>query len=353
MSDPTVSIIMATYNGAALLPETLASLAAQSFRDWELIAVDDGSRDDTVRVLRDFGDPRVRVIVSETNNGPVIARNRAFAQARGRYIAGLDQDDIALPERFARQAAWLDAHPDTVLVSTAADFLIDGAIEPGNWPRPMPPVLIDWLILIRNPLVWSSVLFRADAARRLDPLARPELRYVEDFDLYHRLRPFGRLAQIDEVLTLYRCHALGASQVYNGIMRAHGEKLLADRHQALLGEAASEFAALLVRHVMACEPVPGREALERLFTGIATLRADFEGHGDYSFVELAWVDREISRLWWRLCRAGIRSGTLQLHHALADRPSAVALGDGRPADLMVSQLIGGVRAIRRGLGRAG
>jgi hypothetical protein len=351
MTGPTVSIIMATYNGVALLPETLASLRAQTFADWELIAVDDGSRDETVQVLRAFADPRVRVIVSEKNEGPVIARNRAFAEARGRYIAGLDQDDIALPERFARQVAFLDTHPEAVLVSTAADFLIEGEIEPGNWPRPMPPALIDWLILIRNPLVWSSVMFRAEAGRRLDPLERPELRYVEDFDLYHRLRPFGRLVQIDEVLTLYRCHALGASQVYNGIMRAHGEKLLADRHQALLGAGAADFAALLVRHIMACEPVPDRHALERLFTGIATLRADFERDGDYSITELAWVDREISRLWWRLCRAGIRSGTLQLHHALADRPSAVALGDGRPADLVVSQLIGGMRAIKRGLAR--
>ncbi|MBC9032459.1 glycosyltransferase [Sphingomonas sp. JC676] len=352
MSDPTVSIIMATYNGAALLPETLASLRAQTLADWELIAVDDGSRDETVQVLRDFADPRVRVIVSETNHGPVIARNRAFAEARGRYIAGLDQDDIALPERFARQVAFLDAHDEAVLVSTAADFLIEGAVEPGNWPRPMPPALIDWLILIRNPLVWSSVMFRADAAHRLDPLERPELRYVEDFDLYHRLRPFGRLTQIDEVLTLYRCHALGASQVYNGIMRAHGEKLLTDRHHALLGEASADFAALLVRHVMACEPVSDRHALERLFAGIAALRADFEKGGTYSSTELAWVDREISRLWWRMCRAGIRSGTLRLHHALADRPSAVALGDGKPADLMVSQLIGGMRAIRRGLARS-
>ncbi|MET0307924.1 MAG: glycosyltransferase [Sphingomonas sp.] len=351
MTGPAVSIIMATYNGAALLPETLASLRAQTFADWELVAVDDGSRDSTVQVLRDFADPRVRVIVSEKNEGPVIARNRAFAEARGRYIAGLDQDDIALPERFARQVAFLDAHPETVLVSTAADFLVEGAIEPGNWPRPMPPALIDWLILIRNPLVWSSVMFRADAGRRLDPLERPELRYVEDFDLYHRLRPFGRLAQIDEVLTLYRCHALGASQVYNGIMRAHGEKLLADRHQALLGEGSADFAALLVRHVMACEPVPDRHALERLFAGIAALRVDFAVARDYSSTELAWVDREISRLWWRLCRAGIRSGTLQLHHALADRPSTVALGDGHPADLVVSQLIGGMRAIKRGLAR--
>jgi glycosyltransferase involved in cell wall biosynthesis len=103
----------------------------------------------------------------------VVARNRAFAEARGRYVAGLDQDDISLPERFAKQVAYLDAHPEVALVSCATDFLIDGKRLPGNWPRPLTPVLIDWLMLVQNPIAWSSVMFRADAARRLDPFERP------------------------------------------------------------------------------------------------------------------------------------------------------------------------------------
>src|SRR5204862_461786 len=123
------------------------------FGDWELVAVDDGSRDDTVAVLRSVGDPRIRVIESAVNGGPVVARNCAFAAARGRYIAGLDQDDLCLPDRFARQVAWLDAHPGTVLVSTAADCLVEGRVRAGQWVRPLTPGLIDWLMLVQNPLV--------------------------------------------------------------------------------------------------------------------------------------------------------------------------------------------------------
>jgi glycosyltransferase involved in cell wall biosynthesis len=233
---PTVSVIMAAYNGAALIGETIASLQAQSFADWELIAVDDCSKDDTLTVLRGFDDPRIRVIASDVNGGPVVARNRAFAEARGRYIAALDQDDLCLPERFAGQVAFLDAHPEVVLVSTAAKLLEDGKVSAGHWPRPLTPGLIDWLMLVRNPIVWSSVMFRADAARRLDPFERPEMRYVEDFDLYHRLRQFGQLAQIDEELVLYRCHAGGASNMFNMTMRDHAEALLTERHRAWLGD---------------------------------------------------------------------------------------------------------------------
>ena len=346
---PAVSVIMAAYNGAALVGETVASLQAQSFGDWELIAVDDCSKDDSVAVLKGIRDRRIRVIRSEVNGGPVVARNRAFAEARGRYIAALDQDDICRPERLARQVGYLDSNPDTVLVSTAADLLLDGQVRPGNWPRPLTPALIDWLMLVQNPIVWSSVMFRADAARRLDPFERPEMRYVEDFDLYHRLRQFGRLAQIDEPLMLYRCHAGGASNMFTATMTAHAEALLAERHAARMGRADPRIAPLVVRYCMAREPIPDGATLARLFAGIAALRTDF-GRRGHDTRTLALVDREISRLWWRLCRAGVRSGTLALPQALAARPAAVALGEGQAADLMLSQFIGGVRAMRRGWG---
>jgi glycosyltransferase involved in cell wall biosynthesis len=342
MSVPTVSVIMAVYNGAALLPETLASLRAQTLTDWELVAVDDCSKDDSVGVLERFGDPRIRVIRAESNGGPVVARNRAFAEARGRYVAGLDQDDISLPERFARQVAYLDAQPEVALVSSASDYLIEGKRVPGTWPRPLGPVLIDWLMLVQNPIAWSSVMFRADAARQLDPFERPEMRYVEDFDLYQRMRPFGRIAQIDEVLMLYRCHTGGASQVFNATMRAHAELLLRERHRALLG-ADPDIAGLLVRHVMAREPVAEVETLNRLFDGIGGLRAAFGAAHPHT--DLAGVDREIAQLWWRVCRASVRSGSLLLHRTLGTRPLAL----GQAADLVASQMIGGMRKVKRGL----
>jgi hypothetical protein len=340
---------MAAYNGAALIGETIESLFAQSFADWELVVADDCSRDDTVAVIQGFADPRIRLVRAETNGGPVVARNLAFAQTRGRYVAALDQDDICLPERFAKQVAFLETHPDTVLVSTAARLLCESKEISGHWLRPLTPGLIDWLMLVRNPIVWSTAMFRADAARRLDPFERPEMRYVEDFDLYHRLRAFGQIAQIDEELLLYRVHAGGASQMFSATMHAHAVKLIAERHAALLGRDDPGIAPLVVRHCMAGEPVPDAATLARLFAGIAVLRADF-GRRGYDAQTLALVDREISRLWWRMCRAAVRSGTVPLHQALAARPASLAIGEGQTADLVLSQVIGGVRALRRSVG---
>src|SRR3546814_20792377 len=105
MSAPIVSVIMAAYNGAALLPETLASLQAQTFGDFELIVVDDRSPDDTLALLHGWSDHRLHVIAAAENQGPVKARNRAFAPARGRYIAALDRADIHLPDPLAAPVA--------------------------------------------------------------------------------------------------------------------------------------------------------------------------------------------------------------------------------------------------------
>src|SRR3546814_15278609 len=73
------------------------------------------------------------------------------------------------------------------------------------------PLLVEWMMRIRNPLVWSSVMLRGDAARRLDPFTRPEILYAEDFALYHRMARLGRIARIDEELLLYRVHQGGAA----------------------------------------------------------------------------------------------------------------------------------------------
>ncbi|MGR6747930.1 hypothetical protein, partial [Aeromonas veronii] len=88
-----------------------------------------------------------------------------------------------------------------------------------HYPTHTTPDLIGWLSWIENPLVWSTVMIRADVAHRLDPFSRPDLVYAEDFDLYHRIAAFGRLARLDEPLVLYRQHAGGVSKRFVDTMR--------------------------------------------------------------------------------------------------------------------------------------
>ncbi|MCE8519053.1 glycosyltransferase family 2 protein [Ruegeria pomeroyi] len=109
---PRVSVITPAYNAAAVLPRAVASVQAQSLRDWEMLVVDDGSTDDTLAIARALaaGDPRITVMAQARNGGPATARNRALAAARGRFIAFLDADDAWLPEKLERQLAFMTEH---------------------------------------------------------------------------------------------------------------------------------------------------------------------------------------------------------------------------------------------------
>ena len=347
MSVPVVSVIMAAYNGVTVIGETLDTLAAQTMPEWELIVVDDCSRDDTVALVVARGDPRIRVVSSSENGGPVIARNRAIALARGRYIAGLDQDDLCAPDRFARQAAYLDAHDDTVLVATAALVLEDGQLRPAPHAPVSTPALIEWLLTIENPIVWSSVMMRAATARRLDPVTRPELLYAEDFDLYHRLAPLGRIARIDTPLVTYRQHGGGLSKRFADAMRTSASRVLAEHYLPILGEDAEAAAALVTRHVMVQEPVPDRDTLARLGATLITLQDTYLSQRPVARDDRRLIRWETARRWARVGRAGLRTGGIGLGDAVAVRPDHLGLGYQGVEQLVWSRLIGGARAAGR------
>lgn len=350
MNEPAVSVVMAAYNGARFVGETIASLRAQRFTDWELVVVDDRSTDETLGVLRSIDDPRMRVIAAERNGGPVAARNRAFAEARGRYIAGLDQDDICHPDRLGVQVAYLDAHRDVVLVGANANILCGGRVRPGNWARATTPGFLDWTMRLLNPLAWSTVMFRAEAARALDVFERQERLYAEDFDLYHRLRVFGRIARIDAPLLDYRVHRGGASQRFTEAMHAASVQVIADAQRPILGDEADGIAPLASRHLMAGAPVPDLATLDRLFAAAERIAAHLAAIDPPDAATKALIEAEQSRLWWRAVRTAVRAGRFGLGEALQARPSTARLEDKRVADLAFSHLVGRSRALGRATG---
>ncbi|MFC3579999.1 glycosyltransferase family 2 protein [Sphingomonas hylomeconis] len=345
MTAPTVSVIMAAYNGAAFLPATIASLQAQTFTDFEVVIVDDRSTDDTRAVLAAIDDPRFRIVESPINQGPVRTRNHAVVQARGRYLAGLDQDDLCRPDRLRAQVAYLDAHPDTVLLGTAAAYLDDDVINPAVRTAHTTPALIEWLLLIENPLVWSSVMLRADAIG--DPFTDPDRLYAEDFDLYHRMARRGRIARLDTPLVLYRRHEGGASQRYTETMYANAAAVLAGAYAEPFGDQADDIAGLVIRHMMAQLPVPDGATLRRLGDALARLQAHFFAQRPIGAEDRKLIRWETARRWGHTSRCALRSGTIGLHDAITARPDHLGLGHTGFEDLALSRLIGGARAVKR------
>lgn len=347
-STPTVSVIMAAYNGAALIGETLDSLWAQSFGDFEVIVVDDCSTDDTLAILRACSDPRLRVIAADTNTGPVRSRNRAFAESRGRYIAGLDQDDICLPDRLQRQVAYLDAHPDIALVAATAAILQEGNVSSSIKSPVTTPRLVEWLLWIENPLVWSTVMLRRDRVPAGE-FTRPDYLFAEDFDLYHRMARTGGIGRIDDPLLIYRKHGGGASQVHASTMSSNALRILAESYAAEGFDDAEIGAKLIVEHLMRAVPVYDRETFERLGRTIGALQAHFLATREVDADSLRMIRWESALRWGRVVRAGLKAGTIGLMAAMAVRPDHLGLGYSSMEELVGARLVGGAKtAIRKG-----
>ncbi len=373
---PVVSVLMTTFNGAGFIGASIASVLAQSFSDFELIVVDDGSTDTMAQVLAGIGDPRLRVLRQAVNGGVVAARNAGFLAARGRYVAALDHDDLSHPERLARQVAYLDAHPGVVLVATEIEIeepagrkkglprplgawaakrtkaaggigaaRTRGAPAPGrrhppDHPTGGAPTLIRWLLHVDNPLTWSSVMFRADAVRRLGAFMRPDYELADDFDFYHRLLTIGDIARLDEVLTVYRWHADNTTYGREAALNANAVRVLAAAYAPLLGAEAADAATLVIRHLSDRKPVRDGATLARLGSYLTRLLAAFFLAQDLDARQRAELATVTGTIWWRTVRAAARSGAPGLLQAYRAQPGLAAAFRPRRADVTASALVG-------------
>ena len=201
--EPAVTVLMAVYNGERHLEESIDSVFAQTFEDFELLVVDDGSTDATSQILAGYVDSRLRVIRNELNLGVTRSLNRGLGESRGCYVARQDADDISEPDRLERQAAFLDVNPDvTILASSYLRIRDDGSVS-GIRNVPTEAVGARWRLLFLNAFTNSSVMFRRDDVERLGGF-REEFAYAQDYDLWSRLAFTGNVAALPDTLARYR-----------------------------------------------------------------------------------------------------------------------------------------------------
>ena len=156
---------MAVYNGERYLKEAIDSILSQTFSDFELLIVNDGSTDRTKDILKEYDDPRIRIF-SQPNRGCIAARHLAIKNARGEYLAIMDSDDIALQERLSKTAAYLDSHNDVVLVGTA--YITRNELT-GTDRIDIPPTedhVLKRCLLRYDPFKDPTNLIRADAFKK-------------------------------------------------------------------------------------------------------------------------------------------------------------------------------------------
>ena len=204
---PRVSVLMTIYNPGRFLATAIESIGAQTFGDFELIAIENGSSDGSKNVLRDYAaaDPRIRLTDLPSNIGRTAALNLALQQSQGEYIAVLDADDVAVPDRLARQVQFLDANPTVTLLASHTRWIDEqGAVLGFYTPSTEPAQLYDALAY-SNPFSHSATIFRRAAALSVGGYPR-EYDFAQDFALWLELARLGQLGMIGEPLADVRYH---------------------------------------------------------------------------------------------------------------------------------------------------
>ena len=281
---PKVSVVIPAHNHARFLPEALASVQQQTWRDFDVLVVDDGSTDNTAAVVAGFA-PHVRYLYQQ-NAGPSSARNTGIRHTRGEYVAFLDADDTWMPEKLALQVAYLDAHPDAGLVFTKVLVMSEGGQPLYTYPHRYRYECRAFERLLLWPYGSMNVVMVRRTCFERFGLFDESLPAAEDWDMWLRVAPFYRLGFLDRPLGTYRQSSNSVSRG-SGVQQAPEafrrvlDKLFSDPER-LAGRSRAEvtrlrrmaYASLEVTVAlnMAANPWPHLRKAVRLHPGIVPLR---------------------------------------------------------------------------------
>lgn len=220
---PKVSVIIPTYNRAKFLPRAIQSVKDQSFRDFELIIVDDGSTDETPQVVQSVaGDCRY---IRKENGGSASARNAGIQESKGRYIAFLDSDDFWMPEKLAEQVKVLDANPKIGIVYARMPIINDKGETIGMKPAGVSGKNFKELLELWGDLPTSTVMTRRECFDKAG-LFDTELTTMQDIDMWLRIARFYDLYEIEGKVLSYYCRhgdqiTKNKMKVYCGLVKIY------------------------------------------------------------------------------------------------------------------------------------
>jgi len=221
MSVPSLTVLMPVYNAATHLEDAITSVLAQSFEDFELLLMDDGSTDESMEVAREFRDKRIRIESQAENLGLIETLNRGIDMSRGSLLARMDADDVSHPERFAMQVDFLGLNPDIAGVSCGFDLMDDcGRPLPDDYGRlrPVESLALRWALHFGCFFTHSGAMFRTSVLSASGGFDS-RYAYAEDYELWLRLVDEHRLANIPRILLTRREHGANVSTRFREIQR--------------------------------------------------------------------------------------------------------------------------------------
>ncbi|OKP86413.1 hypothetical protein A3844_14020 [Paenibacillus helianthi] len=230
-----ISVLMPVFNMAPYIEESICSILTQTYTDFELLIMDDGSTDGTLDIIRKFDDRRIKLITHSRNVGLIETLNQGIDLCTGEYIARMDGDDIALPHRFERQMNYMDIHQDCGVCGSQVYLLGLDAIT----TKPLHHEEIRCWQLFQCTIVHPTVMIRKSV---LEDHGIKYLNYVhaEDYEIWNRLSAVTQVVNLPEVLLMYRQHSNQISNTHQQVQVIQSERIRRDQLRLLDIEPTAE-----------------------------------------------------------------------------------------------------------------
>lgn len=294
---PAITVLMPVYNGAQYLIEAIQSILKQTFTDFEFLIINDGSTDSTKEVLQQFHDSRIRAVCNEKNIGLIKTLNRGIGMAQGRYITRMDHDDLSVPDRLARQLAFMEKHPEVGVCGSWVKTFRES--EEQLWKYPVSNAKIRCQLLFSNIFAHSSVMLRKSVLNSHDLEYVSDDLYAEDYGLWSRYMDVCSLANLPEPLLRYRLH-----ENNTGVLHADGQKqtVMKIQHTILkrMGINAGESQLDLHYHIGRESLTIGLDTLDQVDKWLTHLAKANRASGYFPEPEF---ERTLGRYWLNVCRS--------------------------------------------------
>jgi len=297
---PKVTVVIPVYNREKYMAQTIRSILAQTFTDFELLVIDDGSTDRSREIVHSFSDQRIRLVCHPTNLGIPRTRNKGIELARGEYLAFLDSDDYAYPTRLARQSTFLDNHLDYAAVGTWIEWMDEEGHPLGRIKRKaVSAEEIAAQRLFRSGLENSTSMARTAILRKYPH--NEQISLGEDFDLWSRIAARHKLANLPEVLVYRREHPSRTTHEQASLIKHQRMAIYASQLTALGIEFTDTDLErhFLLRRMDKVDFIPNRDYVEWAESWMIGLQSANRHEGLYP--EPAF-SHELGVFWFQTCR---------------------------------------------------
>lgn len=203
MKFPMISVVMPVYNGEKFIGKAIESILNQTYKDFELIIINDGSKDRTLNIVKEYSDSRIRLIDLVRNVGLVKVRNIGIKNSNGKYIAWLDSDDISNKSRLKKQVNFLENNPS---IGICGSWVRTFGLRESLWKFPTSSELIKAKLLFVNCFATSSVMLRKSVLTKYDLEFDRKFPLAEDYNLWEKISNHCNVANISDFLTYHRIH---------------------------------------------------------------------------------------------------------------------------------------------------